>query len=99
MIVISVLIVVAVIINIYFIFFYCRMSIYDRQYFLCDSSIVNWEKYYIIFALGARVHLVRDSLENYDSARVRMKWMKLAHYTIKYLCLGFVGSILYFILF
>lgn len=76
----------------------CRMTAYDRQYFVCDPKIVDWRKYYIVFALGARVYLVRDSLENYDAARVRMKWMKLTHYVIKYLCLVLSLSIFYFLL-
>lgn len=75
------------------------MTLYDRQYFMCDPKIVDWRKYYIVFALGARVHLVRDSLENYDAARVRMKWMKLTHYTIKYLCLVLLLSSFYFLLY
>lgn len=78
---------------------YCRMSVYDRQYFLCDPSVVDWRRYYITYGLGARVHLVRDELDDFDAARVRMKWMKLAHYTIKYLCLGFVAGIFYSLLF
>lgn len=77
----------------------CRMTAYDRQYFMCDPKTVDWRNYYIVFALGARVYLVRDALENYDAARVRMKWMKLTHYTIKYLCLVLLLSIFYFILY
>lgn len=70
------------------------MTEYDRQYYLCDPRCVNWKEYYILFALGARVYLLRDPITNYGEAQKRMKFLKIAHYFIKYLFILIFGFIL-----
>lgn len=71
------------------------MTEYDRLYYLCDPRCVNWKQYYVVFALGARVYLLRDPITNYKEAKKRMQILKLAHYSIKYL----IALIFCFILF
>lgn len=71
------------------------MTEYDRKYFLCDPHVVNWEKYYVVYVLGARLHLLRDSFSNYKKACQRMKRLKITHYTVKYLCILILLYVLY----
>lgn len=72
-----------------------RMTEYDRKYFICDPRVVNWKDYYIIYGLGARKHLLRDSFDNYEQARIRMKRLKWLHYCIKYACIAIILWIFY----
>lgn len=74
------------------------MTEYDQKYFICDPRVVNWKRYYIVYVLGARIHLLRDSFDNYKSACKRMKWLKVIHYTVKYFFIALLTYILYCIL-
>lgn len=69
------------------VFFSYRMTEYDQKYYICDPRVVNWKKYYIIYAIGARKHLLRDSFDNYQQARKRMGRLKFLHYIIKFTCI------------
>lgn len=72
-----------------------RMTVYDREYFICDPRVVNWKSYYIVYAIGARKHLLRDSFDNYQEARKRMARLKYYHYILKYTCIAIILSIFY----
>lgn len=72
-----------------------RMTEYDRKYFICDPRVVNWKKYYIVYVLGARTYLLRDTFDNYKEARTRMKRLKIMHYTVKYFFVALFAYILY----
>lgn len=63
------------------------MTEYDQKYYICDPRVVNWKKYYIIYLIGARKHLLMDSFDNYKEAGKRMKRLKYLHYTLKYACI------------
>lgn len=61
------------------------MTDYDKKYFICNPNVVNWEQYYIVYVLGARIHLLRDPLKTYKAACIRAKRLKILHYFIKWL--------------
>lgn len=65
------------------------MTAYDKKYFICDPRVVNWRKYYIVYVLGARLHLLRDSFDNYKAACKRAQKLKILHYVVKtfFICL------------
>lgn len=75
------------------------MTEYDRKYFICDPRVVDWQKYYIIYGLGARKHLLRDSFDNYTQAIGRMHRFKYLHYILKYTCIAIILFIFYKLLF
>lgn len=72
-----------------------RMTEYDREFFICDPRVVNWKSYYIVYGIGARKHLLRDSFDNYQAARKRMTRLKYCHYTLKYTCIAIILWVFY----
>lgn len=82
----------------FFVIFHFRMTEYDRKYFICDPRVVNWKKYYIVYVMGARIHLLRDSFTNYKQACKRMKRLKFVHYFLKYSFIAVFCYILYMLL-
>lgn len=72
-----------------------RMTEYDRKYFICDPRVVDWKKYYIIYVIGARKHLLMDSFENFKQACKRMTRLKYLHYILKYTCIAVILFIFY----
>lgn len=71
------------------------MTKYDQQYYICDPRVVNWKKYYIIYLIGGRKHLLRDSFDNYKQAVKRMTRLKYLHYTLKYTCIAVILFLFY----
>lgn len=71
------------------------MTEYDRKYFICDPRVVNWKNYYMVYALGGRIHLLRDPFDNYKQAGKRMKKLKIIHYTVKYFFVALFAYVLY----
>lgn len=67
-----------------------RMTEYDRKYYVCDPRIVEWKKYYVIYVIGARKHLLNDSFDNYKQAFKRMTFLKYLHYSVKYTCIAVI---------
>ncbi|XP_055327151.1 fatty acyl-CoA reductase wat-like isoform X2 [Sitodiplosis mosellana] len=72
-----------------------RMTEYDRKYFICDPRVVDWKKYYIVYIIGGRKHLLRDSFDNFEQACKRMTRLKYLHYTLKYTCIALILFIFY----
>ncbi|XP_031621106.1 fatty acyl-CoA reductase wat-like [Contarinia nasturtii] len=72
-----------------------RMTEYDRKYYICDPRIVDWKKYYVIYVIGARKHLLDDSFDNYKQAYKRMHLLKYLHYSVKYTFIAVILFIFY----
>lgn len=71
------------------------MTEYDRKFYICDPRVVDWKKYYIVYVLGARLHLIRDPFSNYKEACRRMVRLRITHYTVKYFCIMILLALVY----
>lgn len=75
------------------------MTDYDKKYFICDPRVVNWQQYYIVYVLGARLHLLRDPFTNYKAACKRATRFKILHYFVKFFFVCLFLYVIYAILF
>lgn len=75
-----------------------RLNKNDRELFEFSMKNLNWEMYFYTYTRGLRVYLLKDPLDTIDKGAVKIKKLKIAHYTLiavlTYLCFKLVTFIL-----
>lgn len=54
----------------------------DKDLFEFSMSRLNWDMYFYTYTRGLRVYLLKDPLDTIDKGAVKIRKLKIAHYSI-----------------
>lgn len=77
---------------------YDSMAPEDRNYFPADIKNIDWGDFFLIYLLGLRKYICRESLENLPQAQRKGLKLLLAHYLVLLLVYSALAALVYMLI-
>lgn len=74
------------------------MSDLDKKIFPADSRNFDWIKFRYPYFVGMRVYVMDDPLETFPQSKIKLRKLRIIHFTLKYTLIILSIILLYFIL-